>query len=105
MSDKPRWTERPLPLLPSSLRLRIKRWAELRYWRTRESIDSNAHYEYFFTEHFGLDRDFYKGKRVLDVGCGPRGSLEWMDVASEVVGADPLADEYRKIGAPKGRMQ
>ena len=106
MSDKRRWTERPLPFLPAQVRTRLKRWAELRYWRNVAGpIESNTHFEYFFTEHFGLDQDFYRGKRVLDVGCGPRGSLEWLDGASELVGADPLADEYRKLGAPERRMR
>ena len=34
---------------------------------------------------------------MLDVGCGPRGSLEWADMAAERVGIDPLADEYLKL--------
>ncbi len=54
---------------------------ELRYWKARKSEEgalSYGHYEYFFTTHFGLTRDFYKGKRIL--GCGPRGSLEWADM-------------------------
>jgi ubiquinone/menaquinone biosynthesis C-methylase UbiE len=31
---------------------------------------------------------------MLDVGCGPAGSLEWAHSALERVGADPLADRY-----------
>ena len=30
-----------------------------------------------YTVVFGLTRDDFAGKAVLDVGCGPRGSLEW----------------------------
>jgi ubiquinone/menaquinone biosynthesis C-methylase UbiE len=41
---------------------------------------------------------FYDGKRVLDVGCGPRGTLEWMSSAAERVGLDPLVGAYRELG-------
>ena len=34
---------------------------------------------------------------MLDVGCGPRGSLEWADMAAERVGVDPLADDYVQL--------
>lgn len=84
--------------------------SEMRYWRSRaraEGVDregaagivlDNAHYEAVFTTHFRLASEFFAGKRVLDVGCGPRGSLEWADMAAERVGLDPLADEYREFG-------
>jgi len=42
---------------------------------------------------------------VLDIGCGPRGSLEWADTASERIGLDPLPDEYRRLGAGAHRMR
>jgi SAM-dependent methyltransferase len=75
--------------------------AELAYWRGRrdaEGLLGNAHYEFFYTEAFGLTRDDYAGKRVLDIGCGPRGSLEWATGASERVGVDPLVSDYRDLG-------
>ena len=79
---------------------------ELRYWRKAAgSLENNEHYAYFFTDYFGLERAFYAGKRVLDIGCGPRGSLEWADQAAECVGVDPLANEYLKLGASKHRMR
>ena len=67
--------------------------AELAWWRgARERLgDLEAgipFYRWAFTEHFGLDPGFYRGKRLLDVGCGPRGSLEWADMAAERVGLD-----------------
>jgi len=92
--------------LPAALRRRAKHWAELRYWRKRAaSLDNNEHYQYCFTEHFGIAREFYAGKRVLDIGCGPRGSLEWAEAAAECVGVDPLADQYLELGASKHRMR
>jgi ubiquinone/menaquinone biosynthesis C-methylase UbiE len=89
------------------LRTVVKQQAELHYWRRRRRRGplSNEHYERYFTDLFGLDRDFFAGKRILDVGCGPRGSLEWADMALERVGADPLADRYRRLGTAEHRMR
>lgn len=73
---------------------------EFAYWSRRkeqEGVLSNDHYEKFYTELFGLDKQFYAGKRILDIGCGPRGSLEWADNTTERIGLDPLADEYKKL--------
>jgi SAM-dependent methyltransferase len=84
-----------------------KRGAELTYWRARHQEETtlrNAHYEHFFTGQFGLTRADYAGRRVLDVGCGPRGSLEWATEAAERVGLDPLADDYRELGTDQHQM-
>jgi SAM-dependent methyltransferase len=84
-----------------------KQRAELGYWRARRGMEGGLggdHYERFFTGYFGLDRSFYAGKSVLDIGCGPRGTLEWADDAAARVGLDPLADEYRALGAATHRM-
>lgn len=81
---------------------------ELRYWQTRYEKErqrlSNSHYRYFYTELFGLGLDDYAGARVIDIGGGPRGSLEWAVNAAERVGLDPLADEYLKLGAASHQM-
>lgn len=77
--------------------------SELSFWR-RANVDhggdlrpSHGHYAHFYTEHFGLTMQSYAGKRVLDIGCGPAGSLEWADMVEERVGLDPLADAYRTM--------
>lgn len=88
--------------------LKAKRTAELGFWQQRQAAEGtlgNAHYERFFTSAFGLDREFYRGRSMLDVGCGPRGSLEWADVAAERVGLDPLADRYRALGTDRHAMR
>ena len=88
-------------------RTKIKERSELAYWmlkKRKEKELNNDHYQYFYTDHFGLNRMDYLDKRILDIGCGPRGSLEWADMASERVGLDPLADQYLKLGADKHRM-
>jgi len=80
---------------------------ELAYWRQRAAIEvtlGNEHYAPLYTDMFGLTREFYRGKKVLDIGCGPRGSLEWAGEAVERVGLDPLADAYREFGIDKHSM-
>jgi len=79
-----------------------KHGSELAFWRDRaraqgDLAQANGLYELYFTDVFGIPRGFYAGKRLLDIGCGPRGSLEWADDALERVGLDPLADEYVRL--------
>ena len=84
-----------------------KRRGELSYWADRKGEEGellNSWYERFYTSHFGLTHDDYVDKRVVDIGCGPRGSLEWATMARERIGVDPLADEYLKLGAADHAM-
>lgn len=86
----------------------LKESTELWYWRIekwREGTLTNGYYVPFYTTHFQLDKSFYTDKKIMDIGCGPRGSLEWATNAAECVGLDPLANEYLKLGADKHRMQ
>ena len=82
---------------------------ELQYWKSRCGVGNgplyNAHYESLYTEVFDLQRKDYEGKRVLDIGCGPRGSLEWADMTAQRVGLDPLVPGYLKLGADKHKME
>lgn len=86
---------------------RAKARAELAYWRDclrREGRLGNAHYHAFFTTHFGLSDADFAGLRVLDLGCGPRGSLEWAAMSARRVGLDPLAHAYRALGTARQAM-
>ena len=86
----------------------LKEWKELRYWKKKqaEEVDlTNGHYRFFYTECFGLGPADYTGHKLLDVGCGPRGSLEWATMAAEAVGVDPLADRYRELQTRHQRMR
>lgn len=81
--------------------------AELAFWESRlqqQGVLSNDHFEYFYTDHFGLQKDFYRDKTILDIGCGPRGSLEWATQARTCIGLDPLAEAYRHLGTDRHTM-
>jgi SAM-dependent methyltransferase len=88
--------------------VRWKKFNELRYWKQRKRVEgvfSNDYYKHFYTAHFGLEDSYYSGKVILDIGCGPRGSLEWASMAARRIGLDPLAEEYLRLGADKHRME
>jgi 2-polyprenyl-3-methyl-5-hydroxy-6-metoxy-1,4-benzoquinol methylase len=73
---------------------------ELAFWRGRVAKEGQLrgpHYPNIMMAQFGLEPAFFFGKAILDVGCGPRGSLEWCD-SSLRVGLDPLAVRYLEIG-------
>lgn len=82
---------------------------EMDYWRKKYSQEngslSNDHYRKVFCEAFTLDYDDFADKRILDIGCGPRGSLEWADHARQRVGLDPLVPQYLEIGADRHAME
>lgn len=85
-----------------------KEFNELFYWKGRkeaEGVLSNEHCKYFYTTHFGLDEAYYRHKVILDIGCGPRGSLEWASMASRRIGLDPLTKEYMQLGANLHKME
>ena len=73
-------------------------------FKNRTGKPSNSWHERHFKRYFGLDKSFYTDKRLLDVGCGPLGSLEWADNAKVRIGLDPLANEYMKLGASELNM-
>lgn len=95
------------PIIPAPFLLWFKGYSEMRFWKGlygEERKLDNDHYEYFYTDFFALERDWYKGKTLLDVGCGPAGSLEWADMAGTRTGLDPLVDQYRTLGIDKHKM-
>jgi len=97
------------PLFIAAFPIAYKHHAEMFYWTGRFKAENgtlgNSHYEPLFTTVYDLTRDDYKGKRVIDIGCGPRGSLEWATMAAERVGLDPLVNKYLGLGASKHAMK
>jgi SAM-dependent methyltransferase len=80
---------------------------ELTYWlkkQAEEGVLRNDHYEFLYTEHWGLTRSAYEGKSIVDIGCGPRGSLEWATNAAKRVGLDSLVPQYKRLGIDKHGM-
>jgi SAM-dependent methyltransferase len=99
--DTTRSVEKPLGVVDD------KSKCEMTFWQKRskeEVVLKNSHYEKIFTDALGINLQFYENKKVLDIGCGPRGSLEFMHVASMRVCADPLAIEYGPLGASNHSM-
>jgi SAM-dependent methyltransferase len=97
-----------LARLRGRLRPSSKGDAEMDYWSHRAALEGelgNAHYEHVFTAQFGLSPRFFDAQRVLDVGCGPRGSLEWATSAARRVGLDPLVERYRELGIERHAME
>lgn len=85
-----------------------KRRSEFSFWKRKQREEGallEGSYGWLYTTYFGLTPDFYAGKGVLDIGCGPRGSLEWAHMARERVGVDPLAEKYRKLGTDAHAMR
>ena len=86
----------------------IKLDHEFNFWLNKKIIEGSlghSFYEYFYTDYFGLSKEFYLNKKILDIGCGPRGSLEWANMAKERIGLDPLADKYKILGIEKHKMK
>ncbi|MFY7652354.1 MAG: class I SAM-dependent methyltransferase [Chitinophagaceae bacterium] len=87
--------------------LRFKEFCELLFWKMKKwnqkQLD-NEHYAFFFTEYFQFTYDFYNNKTILDIGCGPRGSLEWANNTKERIGLDPLVNKYKSLGIDKHKM-
>ena len=78
-----------------------KKWKsinELKFWKNIRNTRrwQNYYYHYYFTTEFGLWSIDYGNKKILDIGCGPLGSLEWANMASCRVGLDCLANRYKK---------
>lgn len=74
----------------------MKSEAELSYWKNQYNKQqfSNCWYEYYYTENFNIEKKDYFNKKILDIGCGPLGSLEWISENAKCFGLDPLSNDY-----------
>jgi len=88
-----------------ALRKKLKSTRELNYWKHRAKQGfTERDFKYFYTTCFSISEDFYKDKKILDIGCGPRGSLEWAYMCSKRIGLDPLAESYKTLAVDKQKM-
>ncbi|MDF2433979.1 MAG: hypothetical protein JWP44_3610, partial [Mucilaginibacter sp.] len=57
------------------------------------------HQEIKYLKDLKLDKDTFKGKKLLDVGCGPMPSATCFEQA-DLYCLDPLLDKYLSVGFP-----
>lgn len=71
---------------------------ELGFWekgyKPREDADIKYYKDLMLAVAGEKDERFLEGKVIADFGCGPRGSLSWLDIAKERIGIDVLVTEY-----------
>lgn len=71
---------------------------ELGFWekgyKSREDADIKYYKDLMLAVAGEKDERFLEGKVIADFGCGPRGSLSWLDIAKERIGIDVLVTEY-----------
>ena len=76
---------------------RGKMMGEIDFWHSlgfKEDYSHQSRYQNILKGCFNLDGDFFTGKRVIDIGCGPMGSLNSLTSAKLRVGLDPLSEGY-----------
>ena len=96
---------RDLFLSPQQVKETRERECWKKVYNRSGGVLNNEYYEFFYTQAFELDRSFYNDKSVLDIGCGPRGSLEWGNMMERRVGLDPLVEKYREFGIDQHTME
>lgn len=79
--------------------------SELGYWKDRFQKEGNqlqnSWYQRLMLAISGKDKAWFKDKTVCDFGCGPRGSLEWLDQTNKKICADVLVEQYMELGISK----
>jgi len=84
----------------------LERWkraqkSEKKYWLSRKQAtseriqdvsnkDRKQYFEEKITNGFNINYDFFAGKSVLEIGCGPNGIIFQIDNAKSRVGLEPL---------------
>ncbi len=85
-----------------------KRETELGFWKKMyKEHGGEFKYEYkkMMTEAGDItDESFFDNRIVVDIGCGPGGSLCWIEKAKARIGVDPLTERYTAFGIEKHDM-
>ena len=76
---------------------------EKRFDRRSNALITYAQNSKRYQQALDVDSAYFKGRRVLDVGCGPLGFLASFDDC-ERYGVDPLIGEYEALGYPLGKV-
>lgn len=78
------------------------RKGEMEYWIELEKKHGsipNSHYKHLMMASGGIDDlTWFANKVVVDIGCGPGGSLGWCTTARVRLGVDPLSENYARFG-------
>src|SRR5689334_21718479 len=80
---------------------------ELQFWQTwtKAAPYQNLDVPKYWSEElprFGCTRDFFTGRRVLYIDCGPVGLIHFVDIAAERIRIDPLLLQYDSRMALQG---
>lgn len=99
-----------MPRAVSEQRWREAQRHELDFWQHWRELPAYQGLElagYWWGERarFRLPPDFFAGRRVLDVGCGPVGMIHFLPEAALRVRLDPLLPEYQeRLPLPAPRL-
>ena len=83
--------------------------AEKKFWEKNFHIGrpKRENINKFLKKHYDLTLDFFSGKDVLEVGCGPSGIIYRLDEAKTRIGIEPmdmseLIEDWKKKYVKKG---
>ncbi|MFA7083378.1 MAG: methyltransferase domain-containing protein [Arcobacteraceae bacterium] len=75
-----------------------KNLAELKYWQSKYDETTQSFANGWYKQHMInmtlLEEEKFSNKVIADFGCGPRGSLAWLDKSSTKIGIDVNVDLY-----------
>lgn len=76
------------------------------YWCSEHGLEPETDYYRKFMMDMGdiKDEHFFDGLICIDIGCGPKGSLTWLQNARAAIGLDPLCVHYLKFEIASQRM-
>lgn len=93
-----------IPFFPKSIWKRIKFFSVMSYWWIEYNLGGKDKYNQEsslktiyvrYCKHLKIDKNTFKEKIVVDIGCGPRGTLHYFNARLKV-GVDPFANFYRR---------
>lgn len=94
-----------LPGSPDTLDMEIDFWKQYLGPRLAQGVVTESTENAALMEIGGFrDEGSFAGKVVVDIGCGPCGSLCWMKSAKARIGVDPLAERYAEFGVNRHNM-